>query len=52
MKNKRNRLQIISEILRSSVVGSQDELLKMLGDRQCEVTQATLSRDRGGRFWI
>ncbi|OIP84991.1 MAG: ArgR family transcriptional regulator [Porphyromonadaceae bacterium CG2_30_38_12] len=45
MKNKRNRLQIISEILRSKVVGSQDELLKILIERQCEVTQATLSRD-------
>ncbi|NDP19549.1 MAG: ArgR family transcriptional regulator [Paludibacter sp.] len=45
MKNKRNRLQIISEILRSTVVGSQEELLKMLNERQCEVTQATLSRD-------
>lgn len=45
MKNKRNRLQIISEILRSTVVGSQEELLKLLGERQCEVTQATLSRD-------
>jgi len=45
MKNKRNRLQIISEILRSNVVGSQEELLKILTERQCEVTQATLSRD-------
>jgi transcriptional regulator of arginine metabolism len=45
MKNKRNRLQIISEILRTSVVGSQEELLKILIDKQCEVTQATLSRD-------
>ncbi len=45
MKNKRNRLQVISEILRSTVVGSQEELLKMLSERQCEVTQATLSRD-------
>jgi len=27
MKNKRNRLQIISEILRSTLVGSQEELL-------------------------
>ncbi len=45
MKNKRNRLQIISEILRSTVVGSQDELLKLLIDKQCDVTQATLSRD-------
>ncbi len=45
MKNKRNRLQIISEILRSTLVGSQEELLKILSERQCEVTQATLSRD-------
>ena len=45
MKNKRNRLQIISEILRSNVVASQEELLKMLSERQCNVTQATLSRD-------
>lgn len=45
MKNKRNRLQIISEILRSNVVGSQEELLKLLNERQCDVTQATLSRD-------
>ncbi|MFZ4724328.1 MAG: arginine repressor [Paludibacter sp.] len=45
MKNKRNRLQIISEILRSSVVGSQEELLKILSEKNCEVTQATLSRD-------
>ena len=45
MKNKRNRLQIITEILRTNVVGSQEELLKLLGDKQFEVTQATLSRD-------
>ena len=45
MKNKRNRLQVISEILRSTVVGSQEELLTMLSERQCDVTQATLSRD-------
>lgn len=45
MKNKRNRLQIVSEILRSNVVGSQEELLKLLIERECEVTQATLSRD-------
>ena len=45
MKNKRNRLQVISEILRSNVVGSQEELLKLLIERRCDVTQATLSRD-------
>jgi len=45
MKNKRNRLKIISDILRSSVVGSQEELLKLLKEQHCEITQATLSRD-------
>jgi len=45
MKNKRNRLQVISEILRSNVVGSQEDLLRLLFERKCNVTQATLSRD-------
>ncbi len=45
MKNKRNRLQVISEILRANVVGSQEELLRLLNERNYEVTQATLSRD-------
>ncbi len=45
MKNKRSRLQVITEILRSSVVGSQEELLNLLADRNLSVTQATLSRD-------
>jgi transcriptional regulator of arginine metabolism len=45
MKNKRNRLQVITEILRSSVVGSQEDLLQVLTDRGLNVTQATLSRD-------
>lgn len=45
MRKKRSRLQVISEILRSTVVGSQEELLQLLVERECEVTQATLSRD-------
>ena len=45
MKNKRSRLQVITEILRSSVVGSQEELLSLLAERNLVVTQATLSRD-------
>ena len=45
MKNKRSRLQIITEILRSSVVGSQEELLRLLTQKGMMVTQATLSRD-------
>ena len=45
MKTKRKRLQLISEILRSNVVSSQDELMKLLTESECTVTQATLSRD-------
>lgn len=45
MKNKRTRLQIITEILRSTVIGSQEELLQMLNERKLSITQATLSRD-------
>lgn len=45
MKKKRTRLQIITEILRSNVIGSQEELLIALTERNCEITQATLSRD-------
>ena len=45
MKNKRERLGIISEILRMQVIGSQEELLDILRARGYDVTQATLSRD-------
>lgn len=45
MKNKRKRLQLISEILKSNVVGSQEDLLNLLIEQKCIVTQATLSRD-------
>ncbi len=45
MKNKRKRLQVITEILRSSVVSNQDELLALLNEKDLYVTQATLSRD-------
>lgn len=45
MKNKRERLNVISEILRFQVMGSQEELLDLLKERGYDVTQATLSRD-------
>lgn len=45
MKNKRNRLQLIADLLRSKVIGSQEELLQHLYSQNCEITQATLSRD-------
>lgn len=38
-------MQVITEILRSSVVGSQEDLLRLLSERKLNVTQATLSRD-------
>ena len=45
MKHKRERLGIISEILRMQVIGSQEELLDILRTKGYDVTQATLSRD-------
>ena len=45
MKNKRKRLQVIAEILKAHVVSSQEELQNLLARHDCEVTQATLSRD-------
>ena len=45
MKNKRERLGIISEILRMQVIGSQEEQLDILRAKGYDVTQATLSRD-------
>ncbi len=45
MKNKRERLKVISEILRLQVIGSQEELLEELATEGYSITQATLSRD-------
>ena len=45
MKNKRQRLSVISEILHLQIIGSQEELLSILKEKGYEVTQATLSRD-------
>ncbi len=45
MKNKTKRLTAIREIITSSVVGSQEELLQLLLEKGYELTQATLSRD-------
>ena len=45
MKNKKERLSVISEILRLQVMGSQEELLDLLREKGYDVTQATLSRD-------
>lgn len=45
MKNKKHRLKVITELLRSTVVSNQDELLVLLNENDIFVTQATLSRD-------
>lgn len=45
MKNKKERLNLIAEILRFQVIGSQEELLQELQNKEIKVTQATLSRD-------
>ena len=45
MKNKRLRLQIIVELIKTNCISSQDELSRLLAARGYVVTQATLSRD-------
>lgn len=45
MKNKRTRLQLILEIIKTQSVSCQEELVKLLAERGYGVTQATLSRD-------
>lgn len=45
MKNKLKRLKEIKEIISTSSVASQEELLEILFKRGYDLTQATLSRD-------
>lgn len=45
MKNKKERLIAIREIVMQSKIGSQEELLTQLEGRGFDLTQATLSRD-------
>lgn len=42
---KRERQQVIQEIIATRPVGSQEELRQLLGERGLDVTQSTLSRD-------
>ena len=44
-KTKAARLEAVSMIIRTSAVGSQDELMSLLKARGYDITQATLSRD-------
>lgn len=45
MKKKKNRVQLIVELINRNCIGSQSELCDMLLESGVEVTQATLSRD-------
>lgn len=45
MKNKVKRIAAIKEIISTTEVGSQEELLQSLAKRGFELTQGTLSRD-------
>lgn len=45
MKNKKDRIAAIREVIQSQSIGSQEELLKVLMTQGFSVTQATLSRD-------
>ncbi len=45
MKTRTNRLVIISQILNTQQIKSQNELLKKINDKGFNCTQATLSRD-------
>lgn len=45
MKNKKDRISAIREIVQGQSISSQDELLRVLVKRGFDVTQATLSRD-------
>lgn len=45
MKNKKERLQLIVNLVKKNIIGSQNELAQLLEENGCKVTQATLSRD-------
>lgn len=45
MKNRNDRLMEIRRLIASKNISSQDELMKLLGKKGYELTQATLSRD-------
>ena len=45
MTNKRERQQVIRELVSTRPIGSQEELRQFLAERGWDVTQSTLSRD-------
>lgn len=45
MKNRKQRVGLIVDLIKSNCIGSQEELARMLSEKGFNVTQATLSRD-------
>jgi len=45
MKDRLQRIQLIKKIISDEVISSQDDLQIRLQEMECDVTQATLSRD-------
>lgn len=45
MKNRKQRVELIVDLIRTKCIPSQVELLKLIAERGFHVTQATLSRD-------
>lgn len=45
MKNRKDRVDLIVDIIKNNCISSQDELATILAERGHPVTQATLSRD-------
>lgn len=45
MKNRKERVELMVELINNECIGSQEELQKRLAEAGYDVTQATLSRD-------
>jgi len=45
VKRKRNRLQLITDLIKTNCISSQNDLAELLAQHEIYVTQATLSRD-------
>lgn len=45
MKNRRQRVELLVELIKTKNIASQEQLSKLLAEKGFKVTQATLSRD-------
>lgn len=45
MKNRKQRVDLIVDLIKNRCIGSQEELARLLAEHGYKVTQATLSRD-------